>query len=172
MSTFGEPSPPVLTGFGRVEDVAGPQHGVDVVLLGRPSRIVFATSSRARASRRRSSGSNWADSQPEVQIGGVEQLQHADSRDLERDVEHARHLRLAVAAREQALAPLRGTRRRRRPRARDLLLELVALLDQRLAVLVVRGLAGLNAERLRLRRCCSSSICVFSLASLRRMIRT
>ena len=70
-----EASPPVLTWFGRVEDVAGPQDGVHGVLLGDRENGVRDI----QAGTRQPSAGVWLELrrlQSEVQVGRVQELQH------------------------------------------------------------------------------------------------
>jgi hypothetical protein len=74
----GETLPPVLRGFRCIEDVSSPQHCIDRVLLGERQDLLDDCEPRARELTAIVS-IELAELTAQVQIGGVEQLQHLPS---------------------------------------------------------------------------------------------
>ena len=75
---LGKTLPPVLRGVRGIEDVSGPQHRIDAVLLGERQDLFDDCESGARELTA-IVGIELAELAAQVQIGGVEQLQHPPS---------------------------------------------------------------------------------------------
>src|SRR5688500_12274510 len=73
--SLGEALPPIFRWFWRVENVTGPDNRIDVVLLRQRQNLLDDRQSRTRELTA-IVGLELAEFAAQMQVGGVEQLQH------------------------------------------------------------------------------------------------